>query len=95
MLLSYQAYSPVLGMVLPSNSPGVHTLWMPVIPLQIGLVLKPGPQETVDPLPHGGGLLRGRHFSGSAGRVPRRPRGGRGGNRKLRPHDDLRRAAHR
>ncbi|GIT38209.1 MAG: hypothetical protein Ct9H300mP7_1300 [Verrucomicrobiota bacterium] len=28
-------------MVLPSNSPGVHTLWMPVIPMQIGLVLKP------------------------------------------------------
>jgi hypothetical protein len=25
--------------VLPSNSPGVHTLWMPVIPLQVGLVL--------------------------------------------------------
>jgi hypothetical protein len=32
----------VLGLVLPSNSPGVHTLWLPVIPLQIGLVLKPG-----------------------------------------------------
>ncbi|MBC7816273.1 MAG: aldehyde dehydrogenase family protein, partial [Planctomycetaceae bacterium] len=39
----------VLGMVLPSNSPGVHTLWMPVIPLQIGLVLKPGPQEPWTP----------------------------------------------
>src|SRR2546423_14253358 len=34
--VSYQAQSPVLGMVLPSNSPGVHTLWMPIIPLQIG-----------------------------------------------------------
>ena len=41
--VSYQAESPVLGLVLPSNSPGVHTLWLPVIPLQIGLVLKPGP----------------------------------------------------
>jgi hypothetical protein len=40
--VSYQAQSPVLGMVLPSNSPGVHTLWMPIIPMQIGLVLKPG-----------------------------------------------------
>ncbi|MFN0056479.1 MAG: aldehyde dehydrogenase family protein [Planctomycetales bacterium] len=49
VMLSYQAYSPVLGMVLPSNSPGVHTLWMPVIPLQIGLVLKPGPQEPWTP----------------------------------------------
>ncbi len=49
VMLSYQANSPVLGMVLPSNSPGVHTLWMPVIPLQIGLVLKPGPQEPWTP----------------------------------------------
>src|SRR6476619_6023918 len=47
--ISYQAQSPVLGLVLPSNSPGVHTLWMPVIPLQIGLVLKPGPQEPWTP----------------------------------------------
>jgi acyl-CoA reductase-like NAD-dependent aldehyde dehydrogenase len=46
---SYQAYSPVLGLVLPSNSPGVHSLWMPVIPLQVGLVLKPGPQEPWTP----------------------------------------------
>ena len=45
----YQAQTPVLGMVLPSNSPGVHTLWLPVIPMQIGLVLKPGPQEPWTP----------------------------------------------
>ncbi|MEQ1902601.1 MAG: aldehyde dehydrogenase family protein [Pirellulaceae bacterium] len=43
--VSYQAQTPVLGAVLPNNSPGVHTLWMPVVPLQIGLVLKPGSQE--------------------------------------------------
>jgi len=47
--VSYQAESPVLGLVLPSNSPGVHTLWLPVVPLQIGLVLKPGPQEPWTP----------------------------------------------
>ena len=47
--VSYQAQSPVVGLVLPSNSPGVHTLWLPVIPLQIGLVLKPGPQEPWTP----------------------------------------------
>jgi acyl-CoA reductase-like NAD-dependent aldehyde dehydrogenase len=47
--VSYQAESPVLGLVLPSNSPGVHTLWLPVIPMQIGLVLKPGPQEPWTP----------------------------------------------
>jgi acyl-CoA reductase-like NAD-dependent aldehyde dehydrogenase len=47
--ISYQAQTPVLGMVLPSNSPGVHTLWLPIIPMQIGLVLKPGPQEPWTP----------------------------------------------
>ena len=47
--ISFQAESPVLGLVLPSNSPGVHTLWLPIIPLQIGLVLKPGPQEPWTP----------------------------------------------
>jgi acyl-CoA reductase-like NAD-dependent aldehyde dehydrogenase len=49
VVVSYQAQSPVLGAVLPSNSPGVHTLWLPVIPLQLGLVLKPGPQEPWTP----------------------------------------------
>lgn len=47
--VSYQAQSPVLGMVLPSNSPGVHTLWLPIVPMQVGLVLKPGPQEPWTP----------------------------------------------
>ena len=35
--------------MLPSNSPGVHTLWLPIIPMQVGLVLKPGPQEPWTP----------------------------------------------
>jgi acyl-CoA reductase-like NAD-dependent aldehyde dehydrogenase len=47
--LSYQAQTAALGLVLPSNSPGVHTLWLPVIPLQIGLLFKPGPQEPWTP----------------------------------------------
>jgi acyl-CoA reductase-like NAD-dependent aldehyde dehydrogenase len=47
--ISYQAQTSVLGLVLPSNSPGVHTLWLPIIPMQIGLVLKPGPQEPWTP----------------------------------------------
>ena len=49
VVVSYQAQSPVLGLVLPSNSPGVHTLWLPIIPMQVGLVLKPGPQEPWTP----------------------------------------------
>ncbi len=47
--VSYQAQADVLGAVLPSNSPGVHTLWLPVVPLQIGLMLKPGSQEPWTP----------------------------------------------
>jgi acyl-CoA reductase-like NAD-dependent aldehyde dehydrogenase len=47
--VSYQSQAPVLSAVLPSNSPGVHTLWLPAIPLQLGLVLKPGPQEPWTP----------------------------------------------
>ena len=49
VIVSYQAQTPVLGAVLPSNSPGVHTLWLPAIPLQFGLVLKPGSQEPWTP----------------------------------------------
>ena len=59
--ISYQAQSPVLGLVLPSNSPGVHTLWLPIIPMQIGLVLKPGPQEPWTPYRMAGSVLPGRH----------------------------------
>jgi len=47
--VSYQVQSPVLGLVLPSNSPGVHTLWLPVIALGVGLVMKPGSQEPWTP----------------------------------------------
>ncbi|MDZ4658348.1 MAG: aldehyde dehydrogenase family protein [Bythopirellula sp.] len=47
--VSYQAQTDALGAVLPSNSPGVHTLWLPVIALQIGLALKPGSQEPWTP----------------------------------------------
>jgi acyl-CoA reductase-like NAD-dependent aldehyde dehydrogenase len=55
--ISYQAQSPVLGLVLPSNSPGVHTLWLPIVPLQIGLVLKPGPQEPWTPFRMAGAFV--------------------------------------
>ena len=47
--ISYQAQCDALGAVLPSNSPGVHTLWLPVIALQMGLVLKPGSSEPWTP----------------------------------------------
>ena len=47
--VSYQCQTPVLGAVLPNNSPGVHTLWLPAIALQVGLALKPGSQEPWTP----------------------------------------------
>jgi acyl-CoA reductase-like NAD-dependent aldehyde dehydrogenase len=47
--VSFQCQSPVLGAVLPNNSPGVHTLWLPAVALQVGLVLKPGSQEPWTP----------------------------------------------
>src|SRR2546430_1149517 len=56
--VSYQCQSPVLGLVLPSNSPGVHTLWLPIIPLQVGLVLKPGPQEPWTPYRMTGAFIK-------------------------------------
>ncbi len=47
--VSFQAQTPILGAVLPNNSPGVHTLWLPAVALQVGLVLKPGSQEPWTP----------------------------------------------
>ncbi len=47
--VSYQCQTPILGAVLPNNSPGVHTLWLPAVALQVGLVLKPGSQEPWTP----------------------------------------------
>jgi acyl-CoA reductase-like NAD-dependent aldehyde dehydrogenase len=38
-----------LGVVLPNNSPGVHSLWVPAIGLKTPLVLKPGSSEPWTP----------------------------------------------
>ena len=43
------AHAHALGCVLPSNSPGVHALWLPAVPLKTPLVLKPGRQEPWTP----------------------------------------------
>ncbi|MFI5006943.1 MAG: aldehyde dehydrogenase family protein [Solirubrobacterales bacterium] len=47
--LSFVPRSPTLGIVLPSNSPGVHALWVPTIALRTALVLKPGSAEPWTP----------------------------------------------
>ncbi len=47
--LSYICQTDALGEILPSNSPGVHSLWIPSIPLKVPLVLKPGREEPWTP----------------------------------------------
>jgi acyl-CoA reductase-like NAD-dependent aldehyde dehydrogenase len=47
--LSFFCQTQALGAVLPSNSPGVHSLWLPSIPLKVPLVLKPGREEPWTP----------------------------------------------
>lgn len=47
--LSYFPRGLSMGVVLPSNSPGVHSLWIPAIPLKTPLVLKPGSAEPWTP----------------------------------------------
>jgi acyl-CoA reductase-like NAD-dependent aldehyde dehydrogenase len=47
--VSFFAATETLGVVLPSNSPGVNSLWMPAIPLKIPVVLKPGREEPWTP----------------------------------------------
>jgi len=47
--LSYLLQTDALGAVLPNNSPGVHNLWIPAIPLKVPLVLRPGSAEPWTP----------------------------------------------
>jgi acyl-CoA reductase-like NAD-dependent aldehyde dehydrogenase len=39
-----------LGVVLPSNSPGVNSIWLPAVALKTSVVLKPGREEPWTPL---------------------------------------------
>jgi len=48
--VSYLGQADALGAILPSNSPGVHSLWIPAVPLKTPLVLKPGREEPWTPL---------------------------------------------
>ena len=47
--ISYFPRTESLGVVLPNNSPGVHSLWIPSFALKIPLVLKPGSAEPWTP----------------------------------------------
>ncbi len=48
--VSFHALTDVLGVVLPSNSPGVNSIWLPAVALRIPVVLKPGREEPWTPL---------------------------------------------
>jgi acyl-CoA reductase-like NAD-dependent aldehyde dehydrogenase len=43
--ISFIREADSLGAVLPNNSPGVHTLWLPAIPLRVPLSIRPGSRE--------------------------------------------------
>ena len=47
--LSYYPLTKMLGVILPSNSPGVNSLWLPAIALKIPVVIKPGSEEPWTP----------------------------------------------
>jgi hypothetical protein len=48
-LFSFYPRGHSLGVVLPNNSPGVHSLWVPAIGMKTPLVLKPGSSEPWTP----------------------------------------------
>ena len=50
LTLSFFREGRIFGAVLPSNSPGVHGLWIPAIALKAPVVLKPGREEPWTPL---------------------------------------------
>jgi len=47
--LCFYPTTPALGLVMPSNSPAVNSLWLPAIPLKIPVILKPGRDEPWTP----------------------------------------------
>lgn len=48
-MLSWFRQARVFGAVLPSNSPGVHSLWIPAVVLKTPIALKPGREEPWSP----------------------------------------------
>jgi acyl-CoA reductase-like NAD-dependent aldehyde dehydrogenase len=47
--MSYFPNTTHLGLVLPSNSPGVNSLWLPALVLRIPVILKPGREDPWTP----------------------------------------------
>jgi hypothetical protein len=47
--LSFYPTTECLGLVMPSNSPAVNSLWLPAIPLKTPVIIKPGREEPLTP----------------------------------------------
>jgi len=47
--LSFFPTTQALGLVMPSNSPGVNSLWLPAIALKTPVIIKPGKEEPWTP----------------------------------------------
>ncbi len=47
--VSYYPTTQALGLVMPSNSPAVNSLWLTAIPLKMPVVIKPGREEPWTP----------------------------------------------
>ena len=81
-MLSFFARTDALGVVLPSNSPGVHSLWAPATVLEDAAGAQAGQRRAVDAAAHDPRVDQGRR----AGRTPSRyyPTDHAGGNEILR-----------
>jgi acyl-CoA reductase-like NAD-dependent aldehyde dehydrogenase len=47
--LSFYPAAQCLGLIMPSNSPAVNSLWLPAVPLKMPVILKPGREEPWTP----------------------------------------------
>ncbi|MDB6151677.1 MAG: iolA [Chthoniobacteraceae bacterium] len=47
--VSYYATTNALGLIMPSNSPAVNSLWLPAIALKTPVIIKPGREEPWTP----------------------------------------------
>lgn len=48
-MCAFHAMTEVLGVVMPSNSPAVNSLWLPAVALKIPVLIKPGREEPWTP----------------------------------------------
>ena len=72
--LNYVAQTQALGAVLPSNSPGVHALWVPAIPLKVPPSAQAWTGRALDSFSYCPGLYGGGVSAGGLWFLPHRPR---------------------